>query len=178
MPDVSASGRSAVVLGVDPGLRVTGWATLMCSGALPSAAVTHGVLIPPPKGPLPQRLRAIQQGLAEVIATHNPAVVAVERPFMRENVRSAMALAQAQAAVLLAAADAGLPVSEYAPREVKQAISGDGNAEKAALAQALALQLGLAEPPTPTDAADALAVALCHWFVAGTTARVAESRVR
>ena len=94
-------------------------------------------------------------------------MVALERPFLRENVRSAMALGQAQAAAMLAVADAGLPLSEYAPREVKQAVSGDGNADKSALAQALTLQLNLDIVPTPDDASDALAIAVCHWLLAG-----------
>ena len=176
---MSPSRSSApAVLGIDPGLRVTGWATLTCAGGLEGARVMHGVLRPPAQAPLPQRLRVIQRGLAEVITAQAPTVVAIERPFLRENVRSAMALAQAQAAAMLAAADAGLSVSEYAPREVKQAVGGDGNADKAALAQALALQLGLATPPTPADAADALAVALCHWLLAGAESRVVGPRLQ
>ena len=91
----------------------------------------------------------------------------LERPFLRDNVRSAMALGQAQAAAMLAAAAAGLPLFEYAPREVKQAVSGDGNAEKAALARALAVQLDLDTVPAPGDASDALAIAACHILLEG-----------
>lgn len=158
---------AAIILGIDPGLRTTGWASLNCANGLETVIVHYGVLRPPADAPRPERLRAIHRGLGEVIAAQRPAIVAIERPFLRENVRSALALGQAQGAALLAAADAGLPVSEYAPREVKQAVSGDGDAEKSALAQVLALQLGLAAPPAPTDASDALAVAFCHWLLAG-----------
>jgi crossover junction endodeoxyribonuclease RuvC len=108
----------------------------------------------------PQRLQTIYRALVEVIATHRPDVVAVERPFYNRYARSAMVLGQAQAVAMLAAAEGDVPVVEYAPREVKQAVSGDGNAEKRAVAEALRLQLGL--EAESTDASDALAVAYCH----------------
>ena len=111
------------------------------------------------------RLLAIREGIAAVIAEHQPLTVAIEHPFLKANVRTAVALGQAQAAVFLAAAETQLSVSEYAPREVKQAVSGDGNAEKRAVQEALRLRLNLAELDAPADAADALAVAFCHYLL-------------
>ena len=168
---------SSRVLGIDPGLRVTGWGLLETTeplhGSLQSNTVRYGVIRPPVRAPIEQRLWTIQLGIRDIIKEHDPAAVAIERPFLRENVRSAMALGQAQAAAMCAAAAAGLPLFQYAPREVKQAVSGDGNADKSALAQALTLQLGLDTVPTPHDASDALAIAVCHWLLAGAQQRLA-----
>jgi crossover junction endodeoxyribonuclease RuvC len=155
------------VLGIDPGLRVTGWGLLETTGNLHGSIVHFGVVRPPLKAPIEQRLLAIELWIRDIIRDESPHMVAIERPFVRENVRSAMALGQAQAAAMLAVAAAGLPLFEYAPREVKRAVSGDGNADKAALAQALTVQLGLDEIPTPDDASDALAIAACHWLLEG-----------
>ena len=161
------------VLGIDPGLRVTGWGLLQTTGALQGSTAHYGVIRPPLKAPIEQRLRAIELGVHDIITEHHPDMAAIERPFLRENVRSAMALAQAQAAAMLAVAAAGLPLFEYAPREVKQAVSGDGNADKAALAQALTVQIGLDAVPTPEDASDALAIAACHWLLEGAASAAA-----
>lgn len=158
---------SVRVLGIDPGLRATGWGLLQTTGDLPGSAAQWGVIKPRTDGPIEQRLLVIQRDLVALIAAHQPAVVALERPFLRNNVRSALALGQAQAAAMLAAADAGLPLFEYAPRAVKQAVSGDGNADKSALARALIVQLGLPQIPTPDDASDALAIAACHVLLVG-----------
>ncbi len=158
---------SVCVLGIDPGLRVTGWGVLETTGDLPGSAARCGVIKAPTGAPIEQRLLVIQRELTTLIDEWRPAVVALERPFVRENVRSALALGQAQAAAMLAAAAAGLPLFEYAPREVKQAVSGDGNADKSALAQALTVQLGLDAIPTPADASDALAIAACHVLLEG-----------
>ena len=166
-PRVPLAAPPVRVLGIDPGLRVTGWALLETTGNLQGSAAQFGVIRPPAKGPIEQRLRAIEIAMHDIINDQQPDMVAIERPFLRENVRSAMALGQAQAAAMLAVAAAGLPLFEYAPREVKQAVSGDGNADKAALARALTVQLGLDAVPTPEDASDALAVAACHWLLEG-----------
>ena len=111
------------------------------------------------------RLRAIVEQLTEVIDQHHPDVVAVESPFVKSNVRAAMALGRAQAAAFVAAALRDRPVFEYAPREVKLAVAGDGNADKEVVAAALALELGLAGPAAPLDESDALAIAYCHYLL-------------
>lgn len=115
------------------------------------------------------RLRAIVEQLTDVIDQHHPDVVAVESPFVKSNVRAALALGRAQAAAFLAAALRDRPVFEYAPREVKLAVAGDGNADKEVVAAALALELGLelgvAAPTAPLDETDALAVAYCHYLL-------------
>lgn len=112
------------------------------------------------------RLRAIVEQLTEVIDQHHPDVVAVESPFVKSNVRAALALGRAQAAAFIAAALRDRPVFEYAPREVKIAVAGDGNADKEVVAASLALELGVAAPPTLLDESDALAVAYCHYLLA------------
>ena len=163
LPQPNPSARR--ILGVDPGLRCTGWGLLVATNN-EHLGGEYGVIKPPPTAPTAVRLHAIMEAVLRTIDRLQPHVVAVERPFLHNNVRTAMALGQAQAAILLAAAQHSLPVFEYAPREVKQAVSGDGNAEKSAVAEALRLRLNLAAAPQPDDASDALAVAYCHYLLA------------
>jgi len=150
-----------VILGVDPGLRVTGWGVVLAEGgglrALGSGAIGLRGNRPPE-----QRLHHIYKELCAVIAEWAPAEVAVEDPFVAENARSAFAIGEARAVALLAAAQAGLPVRPYAPAEVKSAVTGHGRSDKAQVQELVRVQLGLDETPQPADAADALAVAICH----------------
>ena len=148
------------VLGVDPGLRATGWGVIAIApdGA---AQLAWGVVRPTAES-LAERLVQIQDGIAEVIERHRPVAAAVERPFVRHNIRTAVALGQAQAAAMMAASRAGLDVSEYPPRAVREAVAGDGAADKRAVADALVARLQLGELKASSDAADALAVAYCH----------------
>lgn len=156
------SRAGARILGIDPGLQVTGWCVLALAQGQVGART--GTLRPPARASLPERLRYLVDGLLAVIDAHQPVAVAVERPFVRSNVRAAMALGQAQAAAFLAAARRDLPVTEYAPREVKLAIAGDGAAAKEAVADALRLELGLDAAVAATlDESDALGVAFCHY---------------
>ncbi|HEV3483791.1 MAG TPA: crossover junction endodeoxyribonuclease RuvC, partial [Vicinamibacterales bacterium] len=111
-------------------------------------------------------------GLTALIARHRPACIAVEDIFYARNVRAALKLGHARGVALLAASEAGLPVVEYAPAEIKRAIVGYGRAEKTQMQQMVKLLLGLAEPPSPHDAADALAVAICH--IHSTTGAIAQ----
>ena len=151
------------VLGVDPGLRATGWGIIAIApdGA---AQLAWGVVRPTAES-LAERLVQIQDGIAEVIERHRPASAAVERPFVRHNVRTAVALGQAQAAAMMAASRAGLDVAEYPPRAVREAVAGDGAADKRAVADALVARLQLGELKASSDAADALAVAYCHALI-------------
>ncbi len=109
-----------------------------------------------------QSCNAIHEGLKALIARHQPDCVAIEDIFHARNVRSALKLGQARGIALLAASEAGLPVVSYAPAAIKRAVVGYGRAEKQQVQQMVKLLLGLAQPPTPHDAADALAVAICH----------------
>lgn len=148
------------VLGVDPGLRATGWGVLAIAPD-GSAQLAWGV-VRPSADSLAKRLVQIDAGISEVIARHRPAAAAVERPFVRHNVRTAVALGQAQAAAMIAASRAGLEVAEYPPRAVREAVAGDGAADKRAVADALVARLQLGRLDASADAADALAVAYCH----------------
>ena len=158
---------AAPILGVDPGLSATGWG-LLDPQPDGTAQLRWSVIRPPKPGEsdLATRLCYIHDQIADVIARYQPAALAIERPFVNRNVRSAVALGQAQAAAMMAAAAAGITVAEYPPREVKQTVAGDGAADKQIVAQALMSRLGLSELDAPSDAADALAVAYCHFLSA------------
>jgi crossover junction endodeoxyribonuclease RuvC len=149
------------VLGVDPGLRVTGWGLVGADGG-DLRAIQSGVIAPRVDQPTEQRLHEIYRELCAVIARWRPAELAVEDPFVAQNARSAFAIGEARAVALLAAAQAGLSVRPYAPAEVKLVVAGYGRSGKAQVQELVRIQLGLAETPEPVDAADALAVALCH----------------
>jgi len=151
----------ALVLGLDPGSRHTGYGLIRLGDRGQAALVASGRLSPPPAWPLPRRLAQIHQGLAELMSVHQPEAVAVESLFTGRNIRSAVILAQARGVALLAAAQGGAEVFEYAPREIKNAVSGYGQAGKDQVAFMVAELLNHREPLSP-DAADALAVALCH----------------
>ena len=150
-----------IILGVDPGTRVTGWGLIDLIGGEPRA-VACDVIIAKPAWPIEQRLQHIFSELGDVIARHQPAVVAVEEPFVGENVRSAMAVGEARTVAMLAATLAGLPVHHYPPARIKATVGGYGQGDKRQVREMLRLQLGAADLPGSLDATDALAVALCH----------------
>lgn len=151
------------VLGVDPGLRVTGWAVLAQEGDEPQV-LDCGAIATDASRTLPQRLLQVYDALTGVLQQWRPSEVAVEEPFVAVNKRSAMIIGEARAAALLAAAQAGLPVHEYPPAEVRLVVTGYGGSDKSQVQAMLCMQLRLAEPPSSADAADALAVALCHFL--------------
>ncbi len=148
------------ILGVDPGLNATGWGILDVDAN--SRAHLHWGTIRPPNGERSLRLLAIRDAVEDVISRYSPVVLAIERPFNHRNVHTAIALGQAQAAAMLAAASHGLSVHEYPPRTVKETVAGDGSASKDAISQALVSRLGLDSLDASADAADALAIAYCH----------------
>jgi crossover junction endodeoxyribonuclease RuvC len=149
------------VLGIDPGTAITGYGVVEeKAGEL--KAVAFGVIRTPAKQPLPTRLQAIYRGVRNLVKEWKPSSAAVEELFFSSNVRTAMSVGQARGVTLLALTDAGLSIAEYTPLTVKQAVTGYGNADKAQIQEMVRLLLGLAEVPTPDDAADALAVAICH----------------
>jgi crossover junction endodeoxyribonuclease RuvC len=124
--------------------------------------VICGTLSAPARSTFPEKLQHIHAGLAALLARHSPDCVAVEDVFFARNVRSALKLGHARGVALLAACEAGLPVAEYAPAEIKRAVVGFGRAEKHQVQEMIKLLLGLDARPSPHDAADALAVAICH----------------
>ena len=149
-----------IVLGVDPGSIRTGW------GAIDSDGRRHrlreaGVLAPPQRLPLPEKLRFLHDGLAAVIARHSPAALAVEDVFHAANTRSALVLGHVRGVLILAGAQAGLPVHSFPPATVKAQIAGFGRAEKHQVALMVSRLLGLEQDRDAGDATDALAVALC-----------------
>ena len=162
------------IFGIDPGSDRTGYGCIETAGSR-HRLVTCGFLSGPARASFPDKLIAIHTGLATLLAQHRPDCVAVENVFYARNVRSALKLGHARGVALLAASEAGLPVVEYAPAEIKRAVVGYGRAEKTQMQHMVKLLLGLAEAPSPHDAADALAVAICH--VHTTTGAVA-ARVR
>ena len=149
------------MLGVDPGLSALGIAAVARRERRPRILFAETVRTP---GDLPEagRLRLIHEAIRDAIAAHRPDTVAVERVAWNTNQRSALHVARATGVVLLAAAEVGLTVEEYGPLEVKMAVTGQGNADKAQVRDALGRFHGLLEVPTQADAADAVAVALCH----------------
>jgi crossover junction endodeoxyribonuclease RuvC len=149
------------VLGIDPGLSRCGYGVVTGPPARP-VAVTCGAIRTRADSPMPQRLLAIHDGVRALLAEHRPDAVAVERVFFDRNVSTGIGVAQAAGIVLLLAEQRGLPAIEYTPSEVKSLVAGDGAADKAQVAYMVTAQLRLAETPRPADAADALALALCH----------------
>jgi crossover junction endodeoxyribonuclease RuvC len=135
--------------------------------------VAVGVLTTPPSQPLPARLAALDADLRQLIAEYRPQAVAVERVFFQGNARTAMSVGQASGLALVAAAQAGCQVAQYTPTEVKQAVAGYGSAPKEQVQRMVQTLLDLAERPRPPDAADALALALCHLAMAPLRSRVA-----
>jgi len=148
------------VLGIDPGSRRTGWGVVE-ERARSLAHVASGTVALPPALPLAARLARLHAECLTLVERFGPATVVLERAFVARNVHSALRLGEVRGAVLAAVAAAGLPLAEYAPAEVKLAAAGSGAADKDGIGRSIAAWLGLARPPAP-DAADALALALCH----------------
>jgi crossover junction endodeoxyribonuclease RuvC len=149
------------VIGIDPGFATTGYGVVeRTDGRL--RAIDHGAIRTPAGAAQAERLGTLQAAIDELLSRHAPEAVSVERLFFNVNVRTAMAVGQASGVALATAAARGLPVFEYTPLEVKQSVVGVGNADKNQVAVMVASLLGLGSPPTPADAADACAIAICH----------------
>lgn len=157
------------ILGIDPGSRFTGYGVIEVEGDR-ATLVRHGV-IRTGDGAFTERLGVIFEGLRELISECRPTAVAVENVFVSRNAASALKLGQARGAAVCAAISMGLPVAEYSPRSVKQAIVGRGGADKVQVQHMVCVLLRLQETP-PEDAADALAVALCHQHTQQTAERM------
>jgi crossover junction endodeoxyribonuclease RuvC len=151
-----------LVIGIDPGTAITGFGLVQENPDGSLTAVRFGVIQTSSDVEMPQRLLELHRSLNEILLLHHPECGAVERLFFQRNVRTALSVGQARGVALLALAEQKLPVSEYSPLEVKQAVAGYGGADKNQVQQMVRAILGLEDVPRPDDAADALAVAICH----------------
>jgi len=151
------------IIGVDPGLNITGIGIIQVIDGTTCRYVHHSVVRTKPVDDLALRLVAIRDGVRTAASQWEAAAAAIEASFVGNNARSALALGQARAAAILGLTEAGLKVCEYAPTLVKQTVAGYGRSEKSQVGRMVAMQLGIANPPTPEDAADALAIAITHW---------------
>jgi crossover junction endodeoxyribonuclease RuvC len=166
-----------LVLGIDPGTAITGYGVVREdeSGLV---LVDCGVITTSSGQPLASRLQAIYQGLVAVIREHRPEMAAVEELFFSRNVRTALSVGHARGVTLLALADAGLPIYEYKPLEIKQAVAGYGGADKQQVQEMVRMLLHLEQVPQPDDAADAVAVAVCHIHSARMAALISEAELK
>ncbi len=174
-PGPAARSRGVRILGIDPGLRHTGWGIIeACDNRL--RFIAHGVVEPDPKRSLAERLQELFAGIQAVVRIHAPDECAIEESFVNKNPVSTLKLGHARAAAMLAPAAVGIAVAEYKPNVVKKSVVGAGHADKAQVAAMMRVLLpGCA---ADTDAADALAVAVCHAHHRATALRVAKGAVR
>nr|WP_290670437.1 crossover junction endodeoxyribonuclease RuvC [Ardenticatena sp.] len=150
----------SIFLGIDPGTALTGWGIVEGNG-VDVRLVAYGVIRTPAKQPLSDRLLTIYQEMQRLLDTYQPDQAAVEQVFFRKNVSTALSVGHARGVVLLALAQARVPLVEFKPTEVKQAITGYGGADKRQMQEMVRLLLGMNDIPRPDDAADALAIAIC-----------------
>jgi crossover junction endodeoxyribonuclease RuvC len=159
-----------IAMGFDPGTARLGYGVIESDPE--PRAIDYGVIMTDGQASMASRLLRIHAAVGELIDRHQPGAVAVELLFFAQNVTTAMTVGQARGIVLLAAAERGVEIAEYAPSEVKQAVVGYGKADKHQMQEMVRMILGLTLAPTPDDAADALAVAICHVQTAPFRARV------
>jgi crossover junction endodeoxyribonuclease RuvC len=153
--------KKRVILGVDPGTAITGYGLIEQSGSY-WRVLDFGAIKPPAKLKLTKRYLIIHQGIERLIDEHKPEVVSVESQYVGKNVMSAMKLGMARSVIMLAAAKREIPVFQYSPSKAKKAVVGTGSASKTQVQHMIQKLLGLSALPEPEDAADALALALCH----------------
>jgi crossover junction endodeoxyribonuclease RuvC len=150
-----------IILGVDPGTATTGYG-LIEEKAGNVSLIDFGVILTKPTHTLEQRLEILYDQLSDIIDKYNPDEIAIEELFFSTNVKTAMSVSHARGVILLATQKAGIPMSEYTPNQVKNAICGYGGADKKQVQKMVQMLLKLTEIPQPDDAADALAIAICH----------------
>jgi crossover junction endodeoxyribonuclease RuvC len=165
------------VLGIDPGLTRCGVGVVEGVPGRPCKLIGYYVVYTEPGDDIALRLVHLDRSLGDLVAEHRPESVAVERVFSQHNTRTVMGTAQASGVAILAGARLGLPVQTYTPSEVKAAVTGSGTAGKAQVTSMVTRLLQLDEPPRPADAADALALAICHIWRGGTRARIQAAAV-
>lgn len=151
-----------LAIGIDPGTAITGYGLVRQTEAGDLLSVDWGVILTPAKMPIAERLNHIYLSLVDILKEHQPQTAAVETLFFQRNVRTAMSVGQARGVVLLALQQAAIPIADYTPNQVKQAVSGYGSADKHQMQAMVHTLLQLPEIPKPDDAADALAIAICH----------------
>jgi crossover junction endodeoxyribonuclease RuvC len=149
------------VLGIDPGLTRTGYGVIEASGST-ERVVAVGVSRTEPGRPMGERFVELARDLREVVNEYRPVAAAIEQVFVNKNRQTAISVARASGIILLVLSEAGLETAEYTPSAVKMALTGSGSADKQQMQRVVAMRLGLPAVPRPADAADALAVALCH----------------
>ena len=149
------------ILGIDPGTIIMGYGVVE-GGEDEVTLIECGALNIPKRSPIGERLSYMYNGLMEIISRSQPDAVAIEQPFMAKNAKAALAIGRAQAVAILAAANRGIPTYEYTPAQVKLRVADYGAGSKEQVQEMVKFQLGLSEVPQPSDAADALAVAICH----------------
>ncbi len=159
------SPSSRVALGIDPGTAIVGYAVVEAKGS-ELGMITCDVITTPAGMPMPERLQHIYHRLSEIISTYRPNEAAMEELFFAKNARTALTVGQARGVAMLALANAGLAVAEYTPKQVKQAVTGYGGANKEQVGEMVRILLHLKTIPRPDDAADAAAVAICHLHTA------------
>lgn len=150
------------VLGIDPGLTRCGYAVIGESPGGVLEARSLGVIRTPAHEDLSRRLATLQVEIESLVTEFQPSAVAIERVFFQVNVRTAMSVGQASGVILASVARRGVPIEQYTPTQVKSAVTGDGSADKGQIQKMVQMRLRLSRPPTPADAADAAAIALCH----------------
>lgn len=151
-----------LVIGIDPGTATTGYGLVRENQDGSLSAVDYGAILTPADMPMPLRLLELYKKIKEILFLHRPESGAVEKLFFQRNVSTAISVGQGRGVALLALAESGIDVLEYTPLEVKQAVVGYGRADKGQVQAMVKAILNLAEIPTPDDAADALAIAICH----------------
>ena len=149
------------IIGIAPGLVQTGYGIINVSNNQ-IGLIDYGIIKPPPKDPLANRLYTIFNDVCEIISNYNPQIFAIEEVFYGKNIKSAMRLGQARGASMVAAASKEIPIYEYSARKVKQSVTGNGNAHKTQVQFMVKAKLKMDHNPEPIDAADALAIAICH----------------
>ena len=165
------------VLGIDPGSETLGWGVVEGSG-LKYALVDYGTVKSSPREKFSKRLLKVYDGVSDVIEKFQPDVVAIEEAFYAVNVNVALKLGQVRGAVLLLGEKSGLEIAEYSPRLIKQTVVGYGNAEKHQVQEMVRLLLKLKTAPQPHDAADALAIAICHFHHAGVQNKIQNAKLK
>ncbi|AGC68467.1 crossover junction endodeoxyribonuclease RuvC [Thermoclostridium stercorarium subsp. stercorarium DSM 8532] len=163
-----------IILGIDPGFAITGYGIISYNGNR-FGVLDYGVITTTAEIPHPQRLLLLEEKLLRVINEYKPEFVSVEELFFNNNAKTALQVGEGRGVALLCAARAGIPVYEYTPLQVKQGVTGYGRADKAQVQQMIKVLLGLPKIPKPDDAADALAVAICHAHTYRSISRVLNS---